>query len=131
MKKYDYMEAVMDSVDSYISCNFDLDEWRGMRNELEQELNDTLWWDSNITGYSIGSYFCDSGKAEKAICQNSDLLQKALVASGDEKLFLAGTEAWDVAIRCYVLPDAIHKLLDELEEKGFFEVNYDYEDGYY
>ena len=120
--RYNYYEAVADDVREYIENEIDLDNWRGDRDGLEQQLNDDLFV-SGVTGNDSGSYYCNSWKAEEAICHNLDLLGEAISEFGDdaENLLKNGAEAADVTIRCYVLGSAISEVLDELEENGEFE----------
>lgn len=123
MERYNYYEAVADDVREYINNEINLDEWRGDRDGLEQQLNDDLWVDDSVTGNGSGSYTFSTYTAEEYICHNLDLLGEALSAFGGEPEYLlkSGAEAADVTIRCYVLGSAISEVLDELESDGAFE----------
>lgn len=123
MDRYDYFQAVKDDVRDYISDNIKLDEWRGDREGLEEQLNDDLWVDDSVTGNGSGSYYCNAWKAEEALCHNLDLLGEALSEFGDdyESALEKGAEWCDVTIRCYLLSSAISEVLDELEMDGEFE----------
>lgn len=123
MERYNYYEAVADDVREYINEEINLDEWRGDRDGLEQQLNNYLFVSDSVTGNASGSYYCNAWKAEEALCHNLDLLGEALEEFGDNSEYLLknGAEAADVTIRCYVLGSAISEVLDELESDGAFE----------
>lgn len=123
MERYNYYEAVTDDVREYINNEINLDEWRGDRDGLEQQLNDDLFISDSVTGNASGSYYCNAWKAEEALCHNLDLLGEALSEFGSDPEYLLkdGAEAADVTIRCYVLGSAISEVLDELESDGAFE----------
>lgn len=131
MEKYNYYEAVADDVREYINDEINLDEWRGDRDGLEQQLNDDLFVSDSVTGNASGSYYCNAWKAEEALCHNLDLLGEALSEFGSdpENLLKNGAEAADVTIRCYLLSGAIAEVLDELEAEGAFEEPDEDEDG--
>lgn len=120
IERYNYYEAVADDVREYINNEIDLDEWRGDRDGLEQQLNDDLWIDDGVTGNASGSYYCNTWKAEEALCHNLDLLGEALSEFGSDSDYLLknGAEAADVTIRCYVLGSVISEILNELEADG-------------
>ena len=40
---YDYRSEIMADIRQYIDDNVDLDEWKGRRDELEEQLNEDLW----------------------------------------------------------------------------------------
>lgn len=42
MRDYNYLENVTEDVRNYIDENIDLKDWKGDREGLEEELNDTL-----------------------------------------------------------------------------------------
>lgn len=118
-EKYNYYEAVKEDVKEYIENEVNLNEFTD-REELEEKLNEDLWISDGVTGNASGSYYCNSWKAEEALCHNLDLLGEALSEFGcDEGNYLLekGAEAADVTIRCYVLNSAISDALDELEEE--------------
>lgn len=127
MERYNYYEAVADDVREYINEEINLDEWRGDREGLEQQLNDDLWISDSVTGNASGSYYCNAWKAEEALCHNLELLGEALAAFGDDgaNALERGAEWADVTIRCYVLGSAISEVLDELEENGAFDEDED------
>lgn len=110
MEDYNYYEAVKEDI----------------RNALEEteerdydRLYEQLWIDDSVTGNGSGSYYCNSWKAEEAICHNLDLLGEALemFCCGPGYLMENGAEAADVTIRCYVLSECLSEVLEELEEE--------------
>ena len=122
MERYDYKEAVKDDVRDYIKYDIDLTDYED-REELEQDLNDRLFCNDSVTGNASGSYTFSTWKAEEYLCHNLDLLGEAVEEFGGATDVLKnGAEACDVTIRCYLLPEAISEVLDELEEEG--ELNF-------
>ena len=123
---YNYREHVADDIREYIQDNVNLNEWRGRRDDLEEELMDDLWTADGVTGNASGSYYCNAWKAEEALCHNWDLLADALEEfGGNTDILRQGPEACDVTIRCYLLGECLAEVLDELEEAGDLE---EYED---
>ena len=119
---YDYREHIMDDIRDYIADNVNLDEYRGRRDELEEQLNDDLWTADSVTGNASGSYYCNAYKAEEALCHNWNLLADALEEfGGDFDVLRRGPEACDVTIRCYLLGKCLSAVLDELEDEGAFD----------
>ena len=119
MEKYDYKEAVKDDVREYIDNEIDLNDYTD-RDDLEEDLNERLFCNDSVTGNASGSYTCSTWKAEEYICHNLDLLGDALEEFGCDGSYITekGSEACDVTIRCYLLPEAIREVLDELEADG-------------
>lgn len=117
-EKYNYLEQVTsDAKEAILEY---MNEWEfNDRDELEQIANDELWTDDSVTGNASGSYYCNTWKAEEAICHNLDLLEEAIdEMGGDTDILKQGAEACDVTVRCYLLGQAIGAALDELEEEG-------------
>lgn len=114
MEKYNYLENVKEDVKKFIEENkcYLPDN----REEIEEQLNDELWNDDTITGNETGSYFRDTNRAAEAIALNWDLLAEALENFGYENInpIKRGADWCDVLIRCYLLPQAIAEVLDEL-----------------
>lgn len=121
-EKYNYLEAVTDRVREYIENEIDLDEYKGRRDELEEQLNDDLWAEDSVTGNGSGSYWFNSWKSAECVAYNWDLLGEALQEFGCDGINVIdkGYEWADVTIRCYVLGQAISEALDyyssELED---------------
>ena len=123
MERYNYLEQVTADAKQAILEN--LEYWNfDTRDELLQIANDELWMDDSVTGNASGSYFCNAWKAEEAMCHNWDLLAEVLEEFGDRESnpIKKGAEWCDVAIRCYMLAQAIDEAIDELEEEG--EISY-------
>lgn len=115
---YNYLEAVTADVVDYIKNEINLADYDS-REELEEALNDELWTADSVTGNASGSYYCNAWKAEEALAHNWDLLAEALTEFGQDgtDVLKQGAEAMDVAIRCYLLGQAIAEALEELEEE--------------
>lgn len=112
--KYDYRAAMYDDIKNYITENIDFADYED-REDLEQKLYNDLWCEDAVTGNGSGSYFFNTYKAEEAICHNLDLLGEAVEEfGGDMDVLKSGAEACDVTIRCYLLGEIIHTVLDEL-----------------
>lgn len=115
MKTYDYLENVKEDVRNYIEEN-KIVVTSSNREEVEQELNDTLFVNDSVTGNASGSYTFSAWQAEENLCHNFELLMEALTEFGCDLSYLEkGAEACDVTIRCYLLGQAISKVLDEIE----------------
>ena len=118
MERYNYREAITADVLEYIRENIDLEEWRGKRDELGEQLNDDLWIADSVTGNASGSYYCNAWRAEEAIAHNWDLLTEAMMELCDGVDILEkGAEWCDATIRCYLLNSCISDALDELEDE--------------
>lgn len=121
MEKYNYCEAICEDIREYIKYHYDADELREEMNDrdrFEEHLNDDLFIDDSVTGNGSGSYFFSTWKAEEAICHNYDLLGEAMNEFGCEPNDLSKGAEWaDVTIRCYLLNQCIHEVLDEIKEE--------------
>lgn len=116
-KKYNYMEAMKEDIKEYINNEVNLKDFTD-RDDLEEKLNEDLWVEDSVTGNASRSYYCNSWKAEEAICHNLDLLGEAMKEFGREvDLLEKGAEWADVTIRCYLLGQAIGEVLDDMEEE--------------
>ena len=115
MEKYNYMEAVTNDVLDYIADN-DIKVTPDNRNEIYEQLNDSLWADDPVTGNASGSYTFCRCTAEEYLCHNLDLLGEACAEFGCTPEY-DNPEACDVTIRCYLLGSAISAALDEAEEE--------------
>lgn len=115
MKTYDYLENVKEDVRNYIEEN-KIVVTSSNREEVEQELNDTLFVNDSVTGNASGSYTFSTWQAEENLCHNFDLLTEALNEFCLDLSYIEnGAEACDVTIRCYLLGQAIFEVLDEVE----------------
>ena len=116
MEKYNYYEAVKEDVKQYIE-DHDVKVTTSNRDELEQSLYDEMFISDSVTGNASGSYTFNTWQAEENLCHNLDLLGEACEEFGSTAdLLKDGAEACDVTIRCYLLPQAISAVLDEMEE---------------
>lgn len=127
MEKYNYFENVCNDVRFWIENDSDYfradhadesGQWLrdDNRDEIFNELNDVLFCNDSVTGNGSGSYTFNAWQAEENLCHNFDLLREAWEAFGDcPDLQNLSAEGCDVIIRCYLLPDAIKKVLDEMQ----------------
>lgn len=124
---YDYREAMEQDIREAIEENYDLNEWRGNREGLEVKLNDDLWIDDSVTGNASGSYTFNSYLAGEYVKENIDLCKEMInefcidAATVGEKFLDEEWEYFDVSIRCYLLGECIHTVLDEMELSGDFD----------
>lgn len=120
MERYDYHEAVYNDVVDYIRENVDFADYDTL-DDLAEALNDDLWTCDSVTGNASGSYTFNTWQAEENLCHNLDLLDEVVQEFGGTDdlgdVIMRGAEACDVAIRCYLLYDAILKALDDMEEE--------------
>lgn len=115
MKTYNYLENVKEDVRNYIEEN-KIVVTNENREEVEEELNDTLFTEDNVTGNASGSYTFSTWQAEENLCHNFELLTEALTEFYRDLSYLEkGAEACDVTIRCYLLRQAISEVLNEIE----------------
>lgn len=124
MEKHDYETEIRNDLADWLRETADYDHMTADAfEEARERLEDEAWTADSVTGNGSGSYYCNTWKAEEAICHNLDLLGEALREFGDTgaDILEKGAEACDVTIRCYLLgqvfPDAFEKVLDELREK--------------
>lgn len=117
MATYNYLESVKEDVKNYIEEHA-IVVTSGNSEEVEQELNDTLFNEDSVTGNASGSYTLSTWQAEENLCHNMELLTEALNEFGCDLSYLEkGAEACDVTIRCYLLGRAISEVLYEIEEE--------------
>ena len=119
---YNYLESIKEDIENYIEEHREGLDFSD-RDELEQELNDSLWIEDSITGNTSGSYTFNSYNAQEYVSDNLDLLNDACEEFGVDGetigiKFLGGEWEWmDVTIRCYLLGQAINEVLDDIEEE--------------
>lgn len=121
MEQYDYLNAVINDVKAAIEDlgEDEKKELAGLDEDGKKEyLNDLLFDYDNVTGNASGSYTLNAWKAEENLCHNGDLIEEMAGCFGYSLNDLAdlGAEGVDVAVRCYVLPQAISRVLEEEEE---------------
>lgn len=113
MERYDYRQALMDDIRNYIDEN-DIKITSENRDDVEEQLRDSLMNNDSVTGNASGSYTFNTWKAEENLCHNLDLLQDACSEFCCEPR-LDSAEWCDVVIRCYLLGECLSSVLDELE----------------
>lgn len=123
METYNYKEAIKADVLEYVSLTYlndngfyDFSDFDSME-ELEETLNEELFINDSVTGNASGSYTFSTWKAEENLCHNLYLYFDALSEfgfGGDFKDF--EPEGADVTIRCYLLPQAIAEILEEITD---------------
>lgn len=116
MGKYNYMQAVTDDVINYITEN-EIKVTPDNREDIYEQLNNSLWVDDSVTGNASGSYTFCRRTAEEYLYRNLDLLGEACAEFGCTPEY-ENPEACDVTIRCYLLGSAISAALDEVEEEA-------------
>lgn len=125
---YNYLDAMENDVREAIENGYDLNDWRGDRDGLEEKLNDDLWIDDSVTGNGSGSYTFNRERAREYVQEDgrdyiSDMCAEFGMDAGEVgQRFIDGDWEWfDVSIRCFLLGQAIASVLDELEENGAFD----------
>lgn len=113
MERYDYRQALMDDIRNYIDEN-DIKITSENRDDVEEELRDSLMNNDSVTGNASGSYTFNTWQAEENLCHNLELLQDACSEFCCEPR-LDSAEWCDVVIRCYLLGECLSSVLDELE----------------
>lgn len=114
---YNYMESMVSSI---MDAFNEYEDWAEIedREDLEEQMYEDLWVDDSVTGNGSGSYWFNREKAREALRGNEDLLVEAIEEFGDNledyKKALTESETADVYIRCYLLSQAISKVLDDL-----------------
>jgi isoleucyl-tRNA synthetase len=97
------------------------------RDEMGEQLYDTLFCEDSITGNASGSYTFNSYKAKEYIESDPEAytsIRELVSEYGIEaetvadKFLNEDWEYWDVSIRCYLLYQAVDKALEELEDSG-------------
>ena len=110
---YDYIEALIEDIKQYLEDN-DINK----NNVDEDELNDKLFNEDTVTGNGSGSYTFNTEQAKQNLIGNEDIVRNMIeegfaTPEGVMDWFLDGNyEAIDVAIRCYLLDQAISEVLD-------------------
>ena len=119
---YDYLRTMIDDVKDAIP-NYDYDDCNDM-DDVRDQLNDDLWVDDSVTGNGSGSYTFSREEARGYVADNMDLLVDAIDEFGGDaesyKRALTDPEYADVAIRCYLLGQAIECALEDYEIQEYF-----------
>ena len=124
---YSYHKAMMDDVRNAIEVGGYLDGDYD-RDEVEEQLNEDLWIDDDVTGNASGSYTFSTYQAKVYVCEDGmDYLLEAASEFGigdaeiGERFLNEDWEWFDVTIRCYLLGQIISEVLDELEGKQLID----------
>lgn len=121
---YDYLKAVKEGVKTALTDGYKdlLDSYKTTETAREKEsvikeIEEKLWIDDSVTGNASGSYTFSIWEAEENLSHNMDLLTEALSEFGCDmnSAIEKGAEYCDVAIRCYLLGQALAEALEELE----------------
>lgn len=112
---YNYYEEVKNDIRNFIESE-GIEVTKENKDELLEELNDTLWCNDSVTGNGSGSYTFNTWQAEENLCHNMDLLKIACDDWGGDlgEWVDRGAEYCDVSIRCYLLYSCLSNVLDEL-----------------
>lgn len=120
---YNYYENVKEDVKEYIKEYINYNDIKDLEDlKKDYNLKDELFMSDGVTGNASGSYYCNTWKAEEALCHNLDLLQEAVEAFcyNDINIIEKGAEWCDVIIRCYLVgaatDEAIEEIIEEMEE---------------
>lgn len=116
MERYDYLEALVEDVQSHYDENISMYEDMDSE-ELMEALNDNCWIDDSVTGNASGSYYCNCWKAEEALCHNWDLVVEACSEFGYQLTDESSAETMDVIVRCYLLNQAVAIVVDDIMEE--------------
>lgn len=117
---YDYRESETFDICEYIHNEVNLSLYSD-RDELEEELNDALFFEDSVTGNGSGSYTFNRWTARDYVLDNLNLAKEAYENFGLGSSEF-GTDIWDeewekidVTIRCYLLPECIADALDNFK----------------
>lgn len=109
---YNYAQEMYKDIYNYCESYYDVNDWETAE-EMEDALYDELFV-SDITG-NDATYFKTVEEAWAAVSDNRQLLIEVLTDfDGDWKRALTDPHYADTLIRCYFLPDAIHRVVAEI-----------------
>lgn len=122
MEKYDYLNAVTEDVKDYILMNYETEELKQLlqeREDFEEQLNDDLWAEDEITGNGPDGYNISEDTAAIYVGQNFRLAGEAMeefcVPAENLK---KGPKYLDTTIRCYLLNQAISAAVSEIIQEN-------------
>lgn len=116
MSRYDYRDAVLDDIRTYLEENdFKPSDYDYDRDSAYDSLNDELWVADSVTGNGSCSYTFSAWEAEENLCHNLDLLMEAMKEFSSTPNDFGGAEWGDVTIRCYLLGECLSEVLDEYD----------------
>ena len=117
---YDYREAMADDIKNAIEDNA---EFWGLAEMTAEEavelLTDKLWVNDTVTGNGSGSYTFNRASAKEYVLDNMELCVEAFkefcaVEQFAEKIANEDWEFLDVTIRCYLLPEMVEYVVNEM-----------------
>ena len=117
---YDYREAMADDIKNAIEDNA---EFWGLAEMTAEEavelLTDKLWINDTVTGNGSGSYTFNRASAKECVLDNMELCVEAFkefcaVEQFAEKIANEDWEFLDVTIRCYLLPEMVEYVVNEM-----------------
>ena len=117
---YDYREAMADDIKNAIEDNA---EFWGLAEMTAEEavelLTDKLWVNDTVTGNGSGSYTFNRALAKECVLDNMELCVEAFkefcaVEQFAEKIANEDWEFLDVTIRCYLLPEMVESVVNEM-----------------
>ena len=120
---YDYRREMRDDVREAVMDWFrynDIDMYQGEITQYEDSIYDDLWITDSVTGNASGSYTFSTYQAEENLCHNMDLAAEAYEEFGYDGIpskDIENPEAMDVTIRCYLLGQVLHEVLQEIDDE--------------
>ena len=117
---YDYREAMADDIKNAIEDN---GEFWGLAEMTAEEavelLTGNLWTNDAVTGNGSGSYTFNRALAKEYVLDNMELCVEAFkefcaVEQFAEKIANEDWEILDVTIRCYLLPEMVESVVNEM-----------------
>ena len=115
-ERYDYRYQVYSDVKDYARNHYFT--ITGDQDQDREDLYEQTWAEDSVTGNASGSYFCNAWRAGECLLGNWELLAEACDAFGTDlgEAIRQGEEFCDVTIRCYVLGEAVARVIGELYE---------------
>jgi predicted PhzF superfamily epimerase YddE/YHI9 len=122
MERYDYEHEVRSDLKQWLKDEYfpykGIESAEDMTRRARDYAYDDAFVEDAVTGNASGSYFCNSWKAEEAVCHNLDLLREAIEEfGGDIGKAMESAESADVTIRCYILGQVFDEVWDEVKEE--------------
>ena len=125
---YSYLESMKNDIREAIEYDYDIEEYRGNRRELEDKLNDDFWADDSITGNGCsGEYASSIEEAKSYVMDNIPLLIYAMrdfcvdYDAVGKRFMEEDWHYFDASIRCWMLGQAISEVLDEIGDSGIWD----------
>jgi len=122
MERYDYEHEVRSDLKQWLKDEYfpykGIESADDMTRRARDYAYDDAFVEDAVTGNASGSYFCNSWKAEEAVCHNLDLLREAIEEfGGDIGKAMESAESADVTIRCYILGQVFDEVWNEVKEE--------------